>query len=50
MALEKKSLVNKKASTTTKSNTKSKVDTSAPKASKVVSAKPIHHPVGPNGN
>jgi hypothetical protein len=39
MAMEKKSLVSKKASTPTKSkSTKSKVDTKKPAASKVVSA------------
>ena len=39
MAMEKKSLVNKKASTPTKTKSaKSKVDTSKPAASKVVSA------------
>jgi hypothetical protein len=44
MAMEKKSLVSKKASTPTKSKAvKSKVDTKKPTASKVVSAfaKPI---------
>jgi hypothetical protein len=51
MALEKKSLVNKKASTTTKGKTTtSKVDTSAPKSSKVVAAKPPLGHVGPNSN
>jgi hypothetical protein len=39
MAMEKKSLVSKKASTPSKSKSvKSKVDTSKPKSSKVVSA------------
>jgi hypothetical protein len=39
MAMEKKSLVSKKASTPNKSKSvKSKVDTTKPKASKVVSA------------
>jgi hypothetical protein len=48
MALEKKSLVNKKASTTTKGKTtKSKVDTAAPKSSKVVAAKGGHIPGAP---
>lgn len=51
MAMEKKSLVSKKASTATKGKTtKSKVDTSKPAASKVVSAKPIHVTNGPNPN
>jgi hypothetical protein len=41
MAMEKKSLVSKKASTPTKSKSvKSKVDTSKPAASKVVAARP----------
>ena len=40
MAMEKKSLVSKKASTATKGKTtKSKVDTSKPASSKVVAAK-----------
>jgi hypothetical protein len=40
MAMEKKSLVNKKTAPATKSNsTKSKVDTSKPAASKVVAAR-----------
>jgi hypothetical protein len=42
MAMEKKSLVSKKASTPTKGKTnKSKVDTAKPAASKVVAAKHI---------
>ena len=40
MAMEKKSLVSKKASPAAK-GTKSKVDTSKPAAGKVVAAKPI---------
>jgi hypothetical protein len=40
MAMEKKSLISKKATTPTKSkSTKSKVDTAKPAASKVVAAK-----------
>ena len=48
MAMEKKSLVSKKASTATKGKTtKSKVDTSKPPASKVVAAV---HRVGTGAN
>ncbi len=43
MAMEKKSLVSKKAATPTKSkSTKSKIDTSKPAASKVVAATQSH--------
>ncbi len=48
MAIEKKSLVSKKAAPASKS-TKSKIDTSKPAASKVVAAKG-YVPVGPVGN
>jgi hypothetical protein len=41
MAMEKKSLVGKKAAPTQSKSVKSKVDTSKPAASKVVAAKPI---------
>ena len=45
MAMEKKSLTSKKASTPTKSKSvKSKVDTTKPKAGKVVSAFKIYGP------
>ena len=48
MAMEKKSLVSKKASTATKGKTtKSKVDTSKPAASKVVAASLKHIPGTP---
>ena len=52
MAMEKKSLVSKKASTTTKGKTsKSKVDTSKPAASKVVAASGGKHiPGSPYSN
>ena len=40
MAMEKKSLVSKKTAPASKGNTKSKIDTSKPTASKVVAAKP----------
>jgi hypothetical protein len=49
--MEKKSLVSKKASTPAKGKTtKSKVDTSKPKSSKVVAAKAPFHPGQPNSN
>jgi hypothetical protein len=47
MAIEKKSLVSKKASPTKGKSAKSKVDTSKPAASKVVAAKGGHIPGAP---
>jgi hypothetical protein len=41
MAMEKKSLVSKKAAPATKGNSTKKVDTSKPTASKVVAARKI---------
>jgi hypothetical protein len=48
MAMEKKSLVGKKAAPTQSKSVKSKVDISKPAASKVVAAKPLT--TGPGGN
>lgn len=49
MAMEKKSLVGKKAATLSKS-VKSKVDTSKPAASKVVAARPLTGGIPGNKN
>jgi hypothetical protein len=48
MAMEKKSLVGKKAAPATKGKSTKKVDTSKPAASKVVAARSVGNPGSPN--